>query len=265
MKRIEFIAPVEAIRGNLSGRQDLKYAENDNKAYESPMSQRNYARNYTPRFVGAKRAKDGLKYFQVRTKTAVGMTAKSKHAMALLGGAGAIIGYILGHKTSDLYAAVVAQYNALYAVSSGQIGSLRAWLSRNVRAGLDAKQAVITLTGPEAPVSIDNPWNTIKGGTTPPNVTISQSVLLKFWSELAANPITYNIGDESAPARAGMTFADVIRAANFLNLTTSMVMGAEKIKKGDLWVKTPDDESYVSSSDEIVAGGQYLLTDVAPS
>lgn len=39
MKRIEFIAPVEAMRGNLSGKQDLLYVENDNKAYEGPVGQ----------------------------------------------------------------------------------------------------------------------------------------------------------------------------------------------------------------------------------
>ena len=55
MKRIEFISPVEAMRGNLSRtKQTLLYAENDNPAWDAPVDKRSYARNYQPIFVGAK-------------------------------------------------------------------------------------------------------------------------------------------------------------------------------------------------------------------
>lgn len=84
MKRIEFIAPVESMRGNLSGAQVLDYRENNNPAYEAPDGDA-HALNYQPRFVGAKRAKDGLKYFAVRTKSTTKLNAKTRMAMAILG------------------------------------------------------------------------------------------------------------------------------------------------------------------------------------
>ena len=84
MKRIEFIAPVESMRGNLSGSQELVYRENNNPAYDAPDGDA-HALNYQPRFVGAKVSKSGLKYFAVRTKSTTKLTNKSRMAMAVLG------------------------------------------------------------------------------------------------------------------------------------------------------------------------------------
>lgn len=178
MKRIEFIAPVEAMRGNLSGAQDLRYAENDNKAYEGPVGSVNYARNYSPRFIGAKVAKNGRKYFTVRTKSANHLTAKAKHAMALLGGTGALVGAILHTKSSDVYEGVYAQWLAMQALGSKK--TLRQYLSDTIRLGLEAKQKTITFAGPNAPVTIGNPWMT----DPTPGAQVSSDVLLKFATEL---------------------------------------------------------------------------------
>lgn len=84
MKRIEFIAPVEALRGNMSGSQTLVYAENDNPAYEAPDG-RQYARNYKPRYIGFRRAKDGAVYFGVKRKSATKVDAASRITMAAMG------------------------------------------------------------------------------------------------------------------------------------------------------------------------------------
>lgn len=84
MKRIEFIAPVEALRGNMSGKQTLVYAQNDNPAYDAPEG-RQYARNYKPRYIGYRRAKDGAVYFGVKRKSATKVDAASKITMAALG------------------------------------------------------------------------------------------------------------------------------------------------------------------------------------
>lgn len=84
MKRIEFIAPVEALRGNMSGSQTLVYAENDNPAYEAPDG-RQYARNYKPRYIGFRRAKDGAVYFGVKRKSATIVDAVSRITMASMG------------------------------------------------------------------------------------------------------------------------------------------------------------------------------------
>lgn len=185
MKRIEFIAPVEAMRGNLSGKQDLLYAENDNKAYEGPVGQTNYARNYSPRFIGAKVAKSGQKYFTVRTKSANHLTAKAKHAMALLGGTGAMYAAIVANKTSTLYQACYNQWLALTS-TAGMTDSFRKSLSDVIRAGLASKQAHILYTGPNGAVSIDNPWRA--QDTQNPNVLVPQHIIVKFWTELASQP-----------------------------------------------------------------------------
>ena len=84
MKRIEFIAPVEAIRGNMSGKQTLLYAENNNPAFDAPEGVQ-YARNYTPRYIGHRRAKDGQVYFSVKRKAATKINTTSKITMAALG------------------------------------------------------------------------------------------------------------------------------------------------------------------------------------
>ena len=84
MKRIEFIAPVEAIRGNMSGKQTLLYAENNNPAFDAPEGVQ-YALNYTPRYIGYRRAKDGKVYFSVKRKAATKIDASSKITMAALG------------------------------------------------------------------------------------------------------------------------------------------------------------------------------------
>ena len=72
------------MRGNLSGKQELKYAENENPAYEAPNGSQS-AHNYQPRFIGAKRSKDGLKYFAVRTKQTAVLNSKTRSQMGLLG------------------------------------------------------------------------------------------------------------------------------------------------------------------------------------
>lgn len=84
MKRIEFIAPVEALRGNMSGKQTLVYALNNNPAYDAPEGLQ-YARNYKPRYIGFRRAKDGAVYFGVKRKSATKVDAASKITMAALG------------------------------------------------------------------------------------------------------------------------------------------------------------------------------------
>ena len=204
MKRIEFIAPVEAMRGNLSGAQDLRYAENDNKAYEGPVGSVNYARNYSPRFIGAKVAKNGRKYFTVRTKSANHLTAKAKHAMALLGGTGALVGAILHTKSSDVYQGIYAQWVALQALGSKK--TLRQYMSDTIRLGLEAKQKSITFAGPNAPITIGNPWMS----EVTPGAQVTTDVLVKFATELGPQgiveiPISFT--DENGNMRNIIVFA----------------------------------------------------------
>lgn len=215
MKRIEFIAPVEAMRGNLSGAQKLQYPTDNQGAYEGPAGTVNYARNYSPRFIGAKIAKSGKKYFAVRTKTANHLTVKSKQAMALLGGTGAIVASILRDKTAEIYTNLYGAWVKAQELG-GSTSTFRQFLSGSVRRMLIQKSAVYHVQVGEFGQDIDNPWNTT---SQTPNVSISQAILVKFWDELAAKPIIIDVEGLKLIAHSDDTFENVIGSGyNVLNL-----------------------------------------------
>lgn len=226
MKAIEFIAPVESMRGNLSGKQDLVYAENDNKAYEAPANQRNYARNYSPRFIGAKRSSDGRKYFAVKTKTATTITAASKHAMAVLGGVGAISAAILRRETYK--AACKSQMDVENEQGYGW-KSLRQFLDAKIRPILTAKGADIVI----APIGgiFRNPW--VDGGTGIV-LTIPTTTLVRFWSELANQPVFFTVNGLKGVAHANEYFESVIAGNhNVLSLVKKSADGADFVALGE--------------------------------
>ena len=63
-KNIYMVDPFEVLTGNLGSKQDLRYREHDNKAYEAPDGVAR-AKNYRTRYVGVRRA-DGSVYFMVK-------------------------------------------------------------------------------------------------------------------------------------------------------------------------------------------------------
>lgn len=214
MKRIEFIAPVEAMRGNLSGAQQLEYPTDNQGAYEGPAGSVNYARNYSARFIGAKIAKTGKKYFAVKTKTANHLTVKSKNAMAVMGGTGAIVASILRDKTAAIYTNLYGAW-----VASQELGgtrTFRKFLTDYVRRMVVSKSASIHVQVSSFGQTIENPWNT---ASATPNVQVSQAVLVKFWSELAANGIIIDVEGQKLLAHSDDTFEDVIASGyNVMNL-----------------------------------------------
>lgn len=174
MKRIEFIQPVESMRGSFGTKQDLKYPANDNKAFEAPEDKRSYARNYQPTFIGAKIARNGLKYFSVKTKSAVRNTDKWRMAAALQGGMGAIVGILLVQST--ILVDNVRNYFNNVVLAADPSVTFRKWASAIIRKALAAKQAVITFyTG----VTIANPWV-----SDDYDFTINPQVIVKFFPQL---------------------------------------------------------------------------------
>lgn len=264
MRRIDFIAPVEAMRGNLSGTQDLRYAENNNAAWYSPAGTKNFARNYTPRFIGAKRAADGRNLFSVRTKSAVNMTPNAIQAMALLGGTGAFLGSIMANKTTELYANLYAQYVELYSVSSGQIGSFRKSLGGAIRTALINKAEQITYSGPRGVVTFVNPWASSSDQT--PGATIRKEILAKFWMQLADNnPIVFTVNGQAGIAFGGLAFDDILNSNyNILGLTSQTVGGTDYLKMGSLFVLDPNGD-YAKIDDVIIPDGKYTTTATQPS
>lgn len=111
MKRTTFIAPVESMRGNLSGKQDLRYANENNKAFDAPEG-RQYAKNYRASYIGARRAADGLTYFAVKTKSATKIDADSLKKMAAFGATGSMVGSIFRQKSNALFESLLRIYGA---------------------------------------------------------------------------------------------------------------------------------------------------------
>lgn len=219
MKHIEFISPVAAIRGNMSGTQQLKYPLHDNRAFEGPDGSVNYARNYRPSYIGTKRASDGRCSFQTKRKSANHLTAKAKSAMANLGGVGAIYSALVRDKSAQVYLDALACYQD--AVNAGFVGTFRKYMYGFIQSALDAKDATIDITTPNHHVSIDNPW--VKDGEI--NISVNSNLIVKFWLELAQNPIVFNIGGRKGIAHVGNIFRDILVSPrmNVLNLAEDYV------------------------------------------
>lgn len=175
VKRIAYIAPVDYIRGSISGRQSLKY--NGGSAYSIPAGESVSADTYTPRLVAQvyrMYSPRMLRVFQVRTRSTVNMTARHKLNIAILGGAGAIYASLVNHRDAQIYADVVAAKDA----TNIKWLTLRQFVMPLVMQGLRSKSAQIDIaTG----VYIVNPWVSEKSA----NVPVSASILDKFRQELS--------------------------------------------------------------------------------
>lgn len=265
MKKIEFIAPVEAMRGKLSGNQTLLYAENDNPAFESPKGQRNYARNYRPSFIGAKVSSTGKVYFAVKTKSAVHMTPKAIQAMALQGATGAIVGALLANKDKQPYLTANAAY--MIARLKNQRITFRKYVSDKVRAAIAAKAENIAWNELAVSVSFKNPWF---DGTMTTGAEVSNDVLAKFWSVLSKSGITFTVDGKLGIANvvgAGVTaqtFGDVIDSAHMNVIPLSRGEGTyeDNILASGRFVKLGD--QYIESAAYPTNGAAYITTDVAP-
>lgn len=260
MKRIEFIAPVEAMRGNLSGAQNLKYPTQNNNAFESPEGSVNYARNYSTRFIGAKRASDGLKYFAVKTKTATHITARSLQAMALLGGAGAMYAALVRDKASATYAGIYAQWVELQNI--GETRTFRKFVMDIFRKMLVSKEQAVAISGPRPSVTVYNPWT---NSTQTTDMQVSQAILVKFWEQLSNNGITFEVDTLKGIADAGETFDQLINheSKNILDLSRNNIGPTPYVTLGSRYLKYGED--YVASTDTIVANAKYTTTDIAPT
>lgn len=272
MKQIEFIAPVEAMRGNLSrSKQTLLYADNDNPAWDAPVNKRSYARNYQPIFVGAKVAKSGRKYFSIKTKTAITITAAAKSRMALL----AVSSEIANILDRDLR--VITDLETLYMANHPVGWSFKRWKMNYIRQGLANKKAIAFPGYEQLPaIFIKNPFVS----TTQPSTALDISeyfpneLLVKFWPQLANDPIIFKIGDLTGVAHDNDTFQTVIDSSyNVLDMTNGPTGGGlyVMIENQYLQVLEVDDPegdwSYVVVGDEVIgenSGFEYRSTDTAP-
>ena len=183
MKRIQFIAPVESMRGNLSGKQNLLYNENDNKAFEAPDGKQ-YARNYQPTFIGARVARNGKKYFILKTKSACVMNATSRKRLAVLGSVAAIRSALMKEHAQD-WAQIVAICVALQtkAIAEGQSTTwYKIFYDTTATALVQGRSYIIFSTGTTT-VQVGNPYAL----GLQEALAISDKVWLKFAPYLASD------------------------------------------------------------------------------
>lgn len=259
-KRLIMIPPFDVLTGNISGRQDLRYALNNNKAFESPAGSVNYARNYTPRYVGVKIAASGKSIFSVRTKNAVNMTPKAIKAMALLGGSGAIVGSLLAHKSGTPYQNMYVLWQ--YALTHGYEGyTFRKFAMEVIRPKLEAKVQNIQFQIASISVNFKNPWH---DGSQTTGATVSQKVLVEFWMQLNTNPIDFYVNGKKGIAMRGEDFNDVIGGNyNVLNLQSSTIGSTDYVVCNSEYLL--DGAAYVTTEDEVVASKKYTTTTVQPA
>lgn len=260
-KRFKMLAPFDSVSGNASGAQKLAYPLNGQGAYEGPAG-KNYAQNYKPRYIMNERKSDGRLYFQVKQRSATTITPRSKRAMAVLGGCGAIIGAILKDKTSAMYQALYEAWLVTkpYSTETGLPSSFRQYLSAFIMGALRAKSPVISFLwnneGTPAFITINNPF--VSGGTGTYNVTISDGILVKFWSELANDPIAFTIEGQKGVAHNGDTFGTIVASRyNVLDMTID-TQQQSWIKIGTLYVHDGD-ESYMYEGDVVTNNQAYIL------
>lgn len=267
-KRIEFIAPVEAMRGNLSGAQKLQYPTGDQGAYEGPADSVNYARNYSPRFIGAKRAADGRKYFSVRTKSANHLTVKSKKAMALLGGCGAIYAVMV---KAPVIKATMEQIHS-NAVGLGDKRTFRKHWMDLIRKMLESYLATYRVQVGSANITLQNPYKQGNGMVVLNDEThlVPYASTIKFLSQLM--PGGGSITIEGIPTGVNAEWYSVARstATTQVALENGYVMA--RLNESDAWQwLVLSDGTYVSSEFDgrpgtpIVDGLACYLTNVAPA
>lgn len=261
MKRIEFIAPVEAMRGNLSGKQSkLVYNPNNNPAWGANDNERSYALNYQPSFIGAKRS-NGLKYFQVKTKSAVTMTSAMREQCALLA-AQSRVSYIIQHTIEGL-ADVQAQYDASQYKALGW--TFNRYLQTFIRAGLSGKSPAFFFNAAGySSVIYNNPFTkaTIPGAIP---INLDPGILVKFWDQLADNPITFTVDGQIGVAHVNDTFATLIASRyNVLDLTTETITTPYEgivIKLGDMYLHNSDGEIQTEAAQIIEDKNVFILSE----
>lgn len=260
MKRIEFIAPVEAMRGNLSGTQTLVYAKKNNPAWDAPEG-KSYARNYKPRFIGAKRAATGATTFQTKVRSAINNSTKVKVAQAVLGSMPMLQNGVESNLTinGDLYAC----YEASKQKKQGY--SLRKYFIEKVQSQLSRGASTISIVERSGRITITcsfaNPY--IKPGISQAEtIGFEVEIVDKFFDQLS-NGFRFKVqGVGDGMAFSGWKFYDyIISQYNTLGLNTNV---SEEVVLGDMKLKyikpeAPTTEVVVDNADIINANYTYFL------
>lgn len=173
MRRIEFIAPIESMRGDLSGGEVNTYAGGQT-AYDAASTGILHAENYSKRYIGSRKSANGKKFFSLRTKATIDMDA-SRNAMAVFGGTASLASYVKKDLT------LMGPLKVLFLALKQPNETYSKWLYNKLYPAIGQKQASVTITDGETTVTINNPWIAGGTGTSEP---VPQTIIDKFASEL---------------------------------------------------------------------------------
>lgn len=181
-KSIFMVDPFEVLTGNLGSKQDLRYREHDNKAYEAPNGIAR-AKNYRTRYVGVRRA-DGTTYFMVKKKSTANLNNTTRMTMALLGVVAAMKSSLRSLHAND-WAKLMQAY--AYQVEHGiQVpDTFDKWVNEIFRTMLRYKQDSYTFNQASISVTIYNPY-----ADSTSALEINQKVWFKFMDVLGQGILT---------------------------------------------------------------------------
>lgn len=256
--------PFEQLGGKLGTKQKLEYPENNGPAWDAPVDTVAYARNYRPTMVMGYRTKSGKQYFQIKTKSAVKVTAANKERQALL----AVSSEIANILMADI--AVLTTLQAQFMAYHPEGWSFKRWLMSSIREGLANKRAITFIgIGETATLFVKNPYISTTQPSSAHDISeyFPDHLLVKFWGQLANSPVEFTVGGMKAVAHVGDTFATII-ASNYnalgLSADSSTESETDVVKLSDLFVNGPDteDPSLIATmlvSDVVASNQAYAL------
>ena len=203
-KLIEYSDGIEAMRGSLSPRQTLVYAQDNNPAYYSPVGQRNAARNYKTNFIGMKDNATGRTRFAVRNKYAINMTSAAKQAMALLGAtAGTLSAWLQYYDTEAAHACY--DYQIAQGLIPDWMTFRQFWFSqfRSMLSAGTLSEDVETTGGYS--ITIGNPFLGPQVMYPPKPLTF-----VKFFTIFNSTGFYFTIDGHTGVGDTSMTFASII-------------------------------------------------------
>lgn len=262
----------------MSGKQKLVYPTSDNKAWESPDGKQ-YARNYTPRFIGAMRAASGKTYFAVKARSAVNMTESVRRQQAITSVALIYANAVATDAAG--YTAAMAIWRDHIAAGYNKYTTLRGFLNAMLQQGLANKDRVISIGEQgvsETRLTVTNVYvwsSTTVGDITP---AINRVLMAKFFpyigvSGSGTNPTGFGaINSKNNPFAflVGETWDDIITSPGTqmaaynasLSLSTTTVGTKDYVKVGSDWLKNKAG-AYVEA-ETLPQKAIYYTTSVAP-
>lgn len=253
------IAPFDALRGNLSGRQELVYPTNNNKAWNAPSGKRSYARNYRASYIGMRRTSTGKVFFALKRKAATKISDATKLNMAVFGAQSAV------YQAMVQNVQITSYMDSFWSIYGKGKTKYQTFLP-GIREMLITKSPVYAWGNT---IKIINPW--IGGshpGFTP--IDVNQETLIKFYTQLAVDGGYFYIDTiYQGLTQNGATVSDIVNGTNYtvpnvLNLTIETISGTSYAKIGSNYILKQDRETYVTGIMELDPGMQLYSTPTVP-